>query len=125
MIGEPSSGCAACHATSTELEPTARAYNPSAHGTKTLERDHAVPPHEPEHTRRLATSPPTSPRLPSFNTYATPSLPIASTTPSEGSTVAPTEPRSVSLSFSATHFDGAKYERTECRSGESWMTALL
>src|SRR6266849_3740064 len=55
MIGDPRTGCGACHATSKPPALTDSAYNPSAHGTKTVERDHAVPPHEPEHTRRLAT----------------------------------------------------------------------
>ena len=53
---------------STDDALTESAYKPSAQGTKTVEPDHAVPPHEPaEQTGRLATWPPILPRLPDFS----------------------------------------------------------
>src|SRR5467141_1337945 len=115
-IGEPSEGRPTNHSIWIEEALTPSAKRPSAHGTNTVAGSiQAVPPHAPAHTRRLASSPPTPPRLPARNTYATPCLPIAITKP-PGSRVAPTDPRSVSLAFSAAQLDGAKYEVTVERS---------
>src|SRR5258708_36195320 len=59
MIGDPRSGCGACHATSNLPARTDIAHNPSAHGPETGERDHAHPRHDREHTDRDSTCPPT------------------------------------------------------------------
>src|SRR6266851_3260550 len=60
MIGEAVRG-AARHATLIDVCVTDRATSPSEHGTHTVGPSHAVPPHAPAHTARLAIWPPTPP----------------------------------------------------------------
>src|SRR5437879_5194563 len=100
-MGDPSTGRAARHATESEEDETASAYRPSAHGTNTVDSSQADPPQAPEHTCRLASWPPIPPNEPAVNKYATPSLPITTARPMEGSKATPVEPRSVSPAFRA------------------------
>ena len=99
------------------------ATSPSAHGTNTVEPIQAVPPKAPEHTGLLVTSPPMPPSWSAFSRYAMPCLPAARTTPIDGSSVAPSEPRSASLALSDFQVEGAKYDCT-CKSGDSLTTEL-
>src|SRR2546430_2301275 len=50
---------------------------------------------------------------------------MITTRSSPGSTVAPTDPRSTSPALSSCQFAGAKYDRTVCRSGDSWRAESL
>src|SRR6266480_1199236 len=105
--------------------PTETAYKPSLHGTKTIDPSHAVPPHAPLQTRRLASWPPIPPRAPIRNRYPTPSLPITKTPPTDGRSAAPVDPRSTSPAFKEAQLEGAKYDLIDPRSGESCKTESL
>src|SRR5712691_3711132 len=107
-----------------DVSVTSSATSPSEHGTHNLCPDHAVPPQAPAQTGRRAICPPTPPNWSALSRYATPFFPMATTTPTHESSVAPTEPRSESLASNACQFEGAKNERT-CRSGVSSITELL
>src|SRR5258708_38368933 len=61
MIGDPRTGCRACHATSNPPALTHSAHNPSAHGPPPAAPDPAPPPPAPDHTAPHATCPPTPP----------------------------------------------------------------
>src|SRR4029077_6447667 len=124
MIGEPSRGDGAFHAMLNEVWLTESATRPSAHGTSIIGPDQAVPPHAPAQTFALAIWPPTPPSWAARRRYATPSLPTATTTPRDGSSVAPTEPRSVSPASRDRQLAGAKYDRA-WRSGDSGITEWL
>src|SRR5256885_4157760 len=102
-VGRPT-----CHATCIELAPTETAYKPSLHGTKTIDPSHAVPPHAPLQTRRLASWPPIPPRAPIRSKYPTPSLPITKPRSIDGINATPVDPRSTSPAFNAGQFAGAK-----------------
>src|SRR5438093_10910393 len=125
-IGDPCRGCAARHATAIDPSLTERATRPSTHGIHTIvsSTERAVPPKAPLHIGLLATCPPMPPSELDLSRYATPSLPAATTSPREGSSVAFTEPMSTSPASRFAQLAGAKYDCTR-RSRDSLMTALL